>query len=93
MLVRPPGEDLVGVTFQGLKTLATIVCPPGKDRKGTSWLQLARLSIGKAGATGVNDKEKRFPSPKRRFTNLCGMHPGECVILCFSCDAQVGLLS
>ena len=35
-IVRPPGEDAVGTPVQGLKALATIACPPGKDRSGTT---------------------------------------------------------
>ena len=46
--------------FQGLKTLATPACPPGKERKA------GRLSV----AAAVNDKDQQDQSPRAK-----GRHP------------------
>ena len=42
-----PGEDGVGVLLQGLKTLATLACPPGKEREREP--VLPKRSIPKGG--------------------------------------------
>ena len=75
MIVRPPGEDVLGGPVQGLKTLATVVCPPGKERKATSWLRLARLGNGWASAPAINEEEQQVPNPDLRIVTLIGMHP------------------
>ena len=48
----------------------------GKDRKGSSWLRLARLGIGRVGAPAINEDEQQVPNPDRRIATLIGMHPG-----------------